>query len=97
MWRDAREAEGAPLLREYRVKSLIEGSNPSLSASNAKAPLVGAFALLAEREGARKNPSFDKFVRNEFGQPKAGPAARSAEGFGPWTGRTIPAPGPDGL
>ena len=24
--------EGAPLLREYRVKSLIEGSNPSLSA-----------------------------------------------------------------
>ena len=31
--RDAREAEGAPLLREYRVKSLIEGSNPSLSAS----------------------------------------------------------------
>ena len=26
--RDAREAEGAPLLREYRVKSLIEGSNP---------------------------------------------------------------------
>src|SRR5690348_13008492 len=30
--RGAREAEGAPLLREYRVKSLIEGSNPSLSA-----------------------------------------------------------------
>jgi hypothetical protein len=32
IWRDARVAEGAPLLREYRVKSLIEGSNPSLSA-----------------------------------------------------------------
>ena len=31
--RVARVAEGAPLLREYRVKSLIEGSNPSLSAS----------------------------------------------------------------
>ena len=30
--RGAREAEGAPLLREYRVKSSIEGSNPSLSA-----------------------------------------------------------------
>ena len=29
----AREAEGAPLLREYRVKSSIEGSNPSVSAS----------------------------------------------------------------
>ena len=27
--RDAREAEGAPLLREYRVKSLIEGSTNS--------------------------------------------------------------------
>jgi hypothetical protein len=30
--RDGRVAEGAPLLREYRVKSSIEGSNPSLSA-----------------------------------------------------------------
>src|SRR5688572_32593068 len=29
---DAREAEGAPLLREYGVKSSIEGSNPSVSA-----------------------------------------------------------------
>ena len=27
-------AEGAPLLREYRVYSPIEGSNPSLSAIN---------------------------------------------------------------
>ena len=26
--------EGAPLLREYRLKTLIEGSNPSLSAKN---------------------------------------------------------------
>ena len=31
---DAREAEGAPLLREYRVKSSIEGSNPSHSATS---------------------------------------------------------------
>ena len=31
--RHAREAEGAPLLREYGVKSSIEGSNPSVSAS----------------------------------------------------------------
>ncbi len=30
--RDGREAEGAPLLREYGVNSSIEGSNPSLSA-----------------------------------------------------------------
>ena len=47
--RDARVAEGAPLLREYRVKSLIEGSNPSLSARYAKRPQVGRFAYLAER------------------------------------------------
>ena len=32
-WRGGRAAEGAPLLREYRVKSSIEGSNPSLSAT----------------------------------------------------------------
>ena len=30
-WRGVRVAEGAPLLREYRVCSSIEGSNPSLS------------------------------------------------------------------
>ena len=37
-------AEGAPLLREYRVKNLIEGSNPSLSARYAFKPLfLGAF------------------------------------------------------
>ena len=31
-------AEGAPLLREYRVKSSIEGSNPSHSARYKEAP-----------------------------------------------------------
>src|SRR6185312_11978433 len=43
--RDAREAEGAPLLREYRVKSLIEGSNPSLSARYAKRPFRGVLRI----------------------------------------------------
>lgn len=41
-------AEGAPLLREYRVKSSIEGSNPSRSASvlNARKSLTcGRFYL----------------------------------------------------
>ncbi len=38
-------AEGAPLLREYRVKSSIEGSNPSHSASFKKAPLSGLFCV----------------------------------------------------
>ena len=33
LWRCGRVAEGAPLLREYRVCSPIEGSNPSVSAS----------------------------------------------------------------
>ena len=45
-WSDAREAEGAPLLREYRVKSSIEGSNPSHSARKARTPLVGVFLFL---------------------------------------------------
>ena len=36
-------AEGAPLLREYRVKSLIEGSNPSHSASLKKPRIAGLF------------------------------------------------------
>ncbi len=34
--RGGRVAEGAPLLREYRVYSPIEGSNPSLSAKDTK-------------------------------------------------------------
>ena len=33
--------EGAPLLREYRLKKLIEGSNPSLSAIDAGYSTVG--------------------------------------------------------
>ena len=32
--------EGAPLLREYGVKNLIEGSNPSLSVKNDYAPVA---------------------------------------------------------
>ena len=37
----AREAEGAPLLREYGVKSSIEGSNPSVSASFSRFKIDG--------------------------------------------------------
>ena len=58
--RDARVAEGAPLLREYRVKSSIEGSNPSLSATYAKRPLVGRFAYVAEREEGQERSSSQK-------------------------------------
>ncbi len=42
-------AEGAPLLRVYGGNS-IEGSNPSLSATIKKAPLVGAFLMVGEVE-----------------------------------------------
>ena len=38
--RDGRVVEGAPLLREYGVKSLIEGSNPSLSGICFYAPVA---------------------------------------------------------
>jgi hypothetical protein len=41
-------AEGAPLLREYRVYSSIEGSNPSLSASFSESPCpAGVFRFRA--------------------------------------------------
>ena len=36
-------AEGAPLLREYGVKSPIEGSNPSLSANHENPRLARGF------------------------------------------------------
>ena len=32
-WRDGRVVEGTPLLREHTPKKCIEGSNPSLSAT----------------------------------------------------------------
>jgi hypothetical protein len=44
--RDAREAEGAPLLREYRVKSLIEGSTNS-SGTNSDGRRAGPSAARA--------------------------------------------------
>ena len=44
--------EGAPLLREYRLKKLIEGSNPSLSALS---PHVRAAA--PARRSRRAKPS----------------------------------------
>jgi hypothetical protein len=63
-------AEGAPLLREYGFKKPIEGSNPSLSARNRKAPRCGVFLFLLERPGenplSRSEEGFDKIVRNNF-------------------------------
>ena len=44
----AEPVEGAPLLREYGVKSSIEGSNPSLSANHlATTRLSGHFKNLS--------------------------------------------------
>ena len=51
----------------------------TLSARKAKRPRVGRFAFLVVTTGMRTH-RFDKFVRNEFGQPQAGPVARSAKG-----------------
>src|SRR5579859_1300017 len=42
---------------------------------------MGAFSFLLERLGENP-PGFDKFVRNKFGQPKAGPVARKRAGVG---------------
>ena len=64
--RGAREAEGAPLLREYRVKSSIEGSNPSLSARCEKGPkgpfFVGNFGRRSccRRDRCRVDPGLDE-------------------------------------
>ena len=41
--RDGRVAEGAPLLREYGVLNLIEGSNPSLSGFKKDLLTMGSF------------------------------------------------------
>ena len=41
--RGGRVAEGAPLLREYGVCSLIEGSNPSFSAINKEPGFMPGF------------------------------------------------------
>ena len=57
--RGGREAEGAPLLREYGVKSLIEGSNPSLSAINEKPGLAPGFSFMRCR-WVRTLAGFDK-------------------------------------
>ena len=46
-WRGGRVAEGAPLLRAYG-RNLIEGSNPSLSATNLDASFKMCYALLAQ-------------------------------------------------
>ena len=42
-------AEGAPLLREYGVYSLIEGSNPSLSAMTAKTSVIAMMDDMTEK------------------------------------------------
>ena len=44
-----------------------------------KTPHTGRFAFLAVTTGVRAH-LFDEFAWSEFGQPKAGPVARSAKG-----------------
>ena|GEM_PF-5438787 len=67
-------AEGAPLLREYGVKSPIEGSNPSLSARYGKARLARVFSYLAERalRSWTKKHKVGNYAatRTKFGKPQ---------------------------
>ena len=53
-WRDGRVAEGGGLLNRYTVKSRIEGSNPSVSASCLEACHAG-FAQCRGRLVPRHN------------------------------------------
>lgn len=64
---DAREAEGAPLLREYGVKSSIEGSNPSHSANGTdKPPIPAAFLCAQQQPRERASVSNHPSCRNPF-------------------------------
>ena len=80
-------AEGAPLLREYGVYSLIEGSNPSFSAINKKARRFWrAFLLIVVKGTTDENPG-SKRAEGEFTRPTAGRRARRAS---PRSGRSHP-------
>ncbi len=51
-------AEGAPLLREYRVCSPIEGSNPSLTAIDFNARVAQLDRVPGYEPGGRRFESF---------------------------------------
>jgi hypothetical protein len=68
----------------------MDGPNNPSRTSRHFAPHQSGVLHIWRREKCGRTPWFDKFVRNKFGQPQAGPGARSAEGFGPRMGRTIP-------
>src|SRR5581483_5241834 len=75
--RGGREAEGTPLLREYRVKNSIEGSNPSLSANSRKFTRHVNFRESDEGD-LDLNPRFARFAGSESERRAA--AARRAKG-----------------
>jgi hypothetical protein len=54
------------------VRLRDEPNNPTLSARN-KEGAIGPFLVPDEAVVWTNPPRFDKFVWNEFGQPKAGP------------------------
>ena len=68
-------AEGAPLLREYRVYSPIEGSNPSLSASRTleDAPVAQLDRVPDYESGGRRfESSRARQILNPFSFMRAG-------------------------
>jgi hypothetical protein len=65
--RDGREAEGGGLLNRYRAKSSIEGSNPSLSASESKLFKINNLTTWETPDSANKSgvlPSLENLSRD---------------------------------
>ena len=94
-------AEGAPLLREYRVKSSIEGSNPSLSARYENGTERSLFCIWRRERWCRKtlwvgygrsalSPSGHRLRRCSLGHPASAVAKFVWNEFGrpqdrPWS------------
>ncbi len=88
-------AEGAPLLREYRVKNLIEGSNPSLSARYAKRPAWGVLRIwrrevVDEPSGSTDSPGANRDSRRLA--PQRAARRGSAHGWAEQSPRAIMQP-----
>ncbi len=79
--RNGRAAEGAPLLREYGVYSLIEGSNPSFSAIflNIHQCFSGVCLGIWRTKRIWFEPWFDKIAGSNFECAKRSPKGAGQE------------------
>ena len=78
-WRDGRAAEGAPLLREYGVKSSIEGSNPSLSATHGPRERIGHLSFTCARSSVGS-----EYLATNQGVGGSSPSGRARLGLTVW-------------